>query len=244
MFGAYTVVFAITLGESVVASAAVAASNVAPLAILSVATHQVLRRRVLPASVISQASAHLILAPAYAFLWYVGTVMCQNLGEALLTGRFSLKGFGGQALVWQVFQGIVLYALVAAITYALRGGRSTAPVQLIGSVAPLERYLTRTGDELVPVEVADIALIAGAQDYAEVVTKYGKSHLIRMSLSELEARLPATTFVRVHRSTIVNLAHLVRAEPIGSGRLALHMTGGRTVETSRAGAQSMRARVI
>jgi two-component system, LytTR family, response regulator len=75
-----------------------------------------------------------------------------------------------------------------------------------------------TGDT---VEVDEIVMIAGAQDYAEVSTTDGRKHLVRMSLAEFEQRLPDDSFVRVHRSTIINIAHLGRAEPIGSGRLTL-----------------------
>lgn len=244
LLGAYTSVFAVTLGTDVGSSFGIALSNVAPLALLSAATYRLLRDLILPRGVLLQASAHLLLGPAFAGLWYVATLTCQGLVTAATTGAFSLGRFSGLALVWQLFQGVVLYALVASITYALRGGRLAAPVQLASAAAPLERYLTRQGDELVPVEVKEIALIRGAQDYAEVVTRDGKSHLVRMSLAEFEARLPTSRFLRVHRSTIVNLALLGRAEPIGSGRLALHMAGGQTVETSRVGAQTLRSKVL
>ena len=244
LLGAYTLVFAVTLGTEVSFSFCIALSNVAPLALLSAATYRLLRGSILPHGVLLQASAHLLLGPAFAGLWYVATLTGQGLITAATTGTFSLGRFSGLALVWQLFQGVVLYALVAAITYALRGGRLAAPVQLVSAATPLERYLTRKGDELVPVEVEEIAFIRGAQDYAEVVTRDGKSHLVRMSLSEFEARLPTSRFLRAHRSTIVNLALLGRAEPIGSGRLALHMAGGQTVETSRAGAQTLRSKVL
>lgn len=244
LLGAYTLVFAVTLNEVVGTSLQTALSNVLPLALLSAGSYRFLRRLVLPRSVLFQASAHLLLAPAFAGLWYAATLICQALIAATFTGTFELGRFSGIALVWQLFQGIVLYALVAAITYALRGGRLASPVQLVTAAEPLERYLTRLGDELIPVEVEEIVIIRGAQDYAEVVTRDGKAHLVRMSLSEFEVRLPRSRFLRVHRSTIVNLAQLGRAEPIGSGRLALHMSGGQTVETSRTGAQALRSRVL
>ena len=242
--GAYTLVFAVTLNEGIGTSLRIALSNVLPLALLSAATYRLLRSLVLPRGVLIQASAHLILAPAFAGFWYAATLISQALIAAMSTGTFELGRFSGIALVWQLFQGIVLYALVAASTYALRGGRLAAPVQLVTAAEPLERYLTRHGDELIPIEVEEIVLIRGAQDYAEVVTRDGKAHLVRMSLSEFEIRLPRSRFLRVHRSTIVNLAQLGRAEPIGSGRLALHMSGGQTVETSRTGAQALRSRVL
>ena len=49
---------------------------------------------------------------------------------------------------------------------------------------------------------------------------------------------------RVHRSRIVNIHKTDRAEPLGDGRLVLHMESGEPIQTSRAGAKSLRNRVI
>lgn len=244
LVGAYTLVFAVTLDQGVGSSFRTALSNVFPLAILSAATYRLLRNVVLPRGVLFQASAHLVLAPIFAGIWYSAIITGQALIAALATGTLRMGQFSGVALVWQLFQGIVLYALVSAVTYALRGGRLASTVQLVTNSEPFERYLTREGDEFIPVEVEEIVLIRGAQDYAEVVTNHGKAHLVRMSLSEFETRLPHSKFLRVHRSTIINLARLGRAEPIGSGRMVLHMSGGHAVTTSRNGAQMLRSRVL
>ena len=141
-----------------------------------------------------------------------------------------------------VFQGLIIYALVAAVCYAIRGGRQTSNVAIVTG-PPLERYLTRAGDEMVPIAVRDIVTIMGAQDYAEVATLTGR-HLVRMSLNEFERRLDTSRFVRVHRSTIVNFDHLDRAEPAGSGRMIAHMTNGEAVQVSRAGAQTLRSFMV
>lgn len=244
LLASYTLVFAVTMPQPLARALVIAASNVVPLAVISAATYFGLRNWVLLGSVLLQASCHLILAPTFALLWYGIIILIQSLMHLTVRGTFQLITFSAIALVWQLFQGVVLYALVAAITYALRGGRTAAPVQLITPGEPMDRYFTRLGDELIPIEVEDIVLIRGAQDYAEVVTSTGKAHLVRMSLGEFEQRLSRGQFLRVHRSIIVNLRHMGRAEPIGSGRLALHLAAGQTVETSRSGAQLIRQKVI
>jgi DNA-binding LytR/AlgR family response regulator len=48
----------------------------------------------------------------------------------------------------------------------------------------------------------------------------------------------------VHRSRIVNVERIERAEPAGGGRLLLHMEGGETIVASRAGSRLLRDRVI
>jgi two-component system, LytTR family, response regulator len=244
LLAAYSTVFELTMAKGWADSITIALSNVVPLALLAAATYAILKHIVLRSTVLTQMTWHVCLGPLFALMWYSMLITIQALIEALSTGRIEIGRFSAVAFVWQMFQGLVLYALVAATGYALRGGRATAPVRIVQSQARLQRYLTKQGDELVPVSIEDIVLIRGAQDYAEVATADGRAHLVRMTLAEFEERLPDDGFVRIHRSTIINIAHLGRAEPIGSGRMALHLAGGHTVEASRNGAQAIRNLVI
>ncbi|NJS13372.1 MAG: LytTR family transcriptional regulator [Sphingopyxis sp.] len=241
---AYTAVFSLTSDVGWMRSLGFAIANVLPLAMLAAGSYVILKYVVLRQGVVAQAVAHVLLAPVFAVSWYALTLVALALVDAMHTGGVEIGQFSDVAFIWQMFQGLVLYALVAAICYALRGGRTTAEVRIVQTSPTLSRYLTKHGDELVPVEVDDIVMIGGAQDYAEVTTTDGRSHLVRMSLTEFEERLPDDRFVRVHRSTIINIAHLGRAEPLGSGRLALHLAGGLTVEASRSGAQALRSLVL
>ena len=154
-----------------------------------------------------------------------------------------MQNFSGPAFTWQVFQGLILYALVAAVCYAMRGGRRAAPVTIVDKQPLMDRYLIRDGDEMRPISTAEIVFIGGAQDYAEVRTLSG-THLVRMSLGELEARLDPKRFIRVHRSTIINFDQLERAEPAGGGRMVAWMATGESVAVSRSGAQLLRSFVV
>lgn len=221
-----------------------ALANVLPLLLLALMTHSVLRDQVMKLSVARQTAAHAALAVAFATFWYAGLVLMLAFFGGLRSGTFVIRGFAGPAFTWQVFQGLVIYAAVAATCYAIRGGRAAANLTIVDDSAPrLEHYLTKTGDEMMPVRVRDIVLIEGAQDYAEVATMAGR-HLVRLSLGEFEARLDPARFLRVHRSTIVNFDHLLRAEPAGNGRLTLHMRSGDSVTSSRAGAQLLRSFIV
>ena len=60
--------------------------------------------------------------------------------------------------------------------------------------------------------VADIAWIAAAGDYTEVHALNGRTGLVHRTLKSWSTRLPATHFVRIHRSTIVNLTCVERVE--------------------------------
>jgi two-component system LytT family response regulator len=62
-----------------------------------------------------------------------------------------------------------------------------------------------------------------AEDYYAAVHIGRRRHLIRESLTSLEARLDPSQFVRIHRSALVNLAHAreIRSPLIGQATLVL-----------------------
>ena len=242
LWAMYSFVFVVTADQSIIVAMIDALANVAPLAVLALAASALIKTHVMPHSVITQGLLHSGLALLFAMTWYSLVLVLLAFFSGLRGKGFAVSGFSGPAFTWQVFQGLIIYALVAATCYAIRGGRQSVNVAIMTG-PPLERYLTRAGDEMVPVAVRDIVSITGAQDYAEVTTLTGK-HLVRMSLGEFERRLDTSRFVRVHRSTIVNFDHLDRAEPAGSGRMIVHMVNGETVPVSRAGAQTLRSFMV
>ena len=82
------------------------------------------------------------------------------------------------------------------------------------------------------VRTEEIIRIQGAGDYVDLVYADGRTVLYTLTLTALEQLLPPT-FLRVHRSHIVNTAHVERLErePGGGGRLV--MTGEIEVPVSR-----------
>ena len=67
--------------------------------------------------------------------------------------------------------------------------------------------------------------------------------MLRARLVELEDAL-GQGFLRVHRSTIVNIEKAERVEPSGGGRLPVHLGNGSAVTASRAGAKAIRERAL
>ena len=60
--------------------------------------------------------------------------------------------------------------------------------------------------------VGEISLIVAADNYSEVLLRDGTRLLLRKSLKTWEDALPASHFMRVHRTAIANLARVVRYE--------------------------------
>jgi DNA-binding LytR/AlgR family response regulator len=241
LWGLYTGVFIETIGEGFAEAAVQSIGNVFPITGLAVAVRALLKAEVMRRATPVQILWHAVLAFAFAYTWYAMLIVLLAVFNAPLSRGFVIRGFTGPALAWQIFQGLILYAAIAAVCYAVQGGREAAQVTLVTEpvAPPLTRYLIRKGDEMTPVAIADIICIIGAQDYAEVSTVKDR-HLVRLSLGEFEARLDAAAFVRVHRSAIINLGQLDRTEPAGGGRLLAHMSNGEMIQVSRTGAQALR----
>ncbi|MEM1055563.1 MAG: LytTR family DNA-binding domain-containing protein [Bacteroidota bacterium] len=108
------------------------------------------------------------------------------------------------------------------------------------SEAPLTRLAIRTGSRYDLVEVDEIDWIEGAGVYARLVVG-DKAHLLRTPLAELERRLDAGRFVRIHRSTIVNLDRVREARGHAHGEYVLGLRDGTRLKVSRTYSDRIRA---
>jgi two-component system, LytTR family, response regulator len=60
--------------------------------------------------------------------------------------------------------------------------------------------------------VKSIVNIQAAGDYSEIFTSDGKKGLVQKPMAEWEERLPEKYFIRIHRSTIINMEYTDRVE--------------------------------
>lgn len=105
----------------------------------------------------------------------------------------------------------------------------------------LERIYVARGARTLPVRVADIALLAGEDDYARVHAA-GEQYLVNITLNAFERRLDPARFCRVHRSAIINLDHIASIARCDR-RLQVRLRDGSQITASRAGTQLLRDRI-
>jgi two-component system LytT family response regulator len=108
--------------------------------------------------------------------------------------------------------------------------------------APLERLLIRDRDQVHVIPVEKVEYVEAQGDYLAVVAE-GRTHLKPQRISEIEEQLDARRFLRVHRSFIINLAHLASIERQGPDRHVARMRSGKGVPISRSGYEKLRALV-
>lgn len=243
LFAAYLSVLWITDGFEPGLFAA-AAANIVPVALLGVVVRIVLRRQLFGRTPLVQLGAHIVLAGLFSILWFwlLMVLLGMLAGDNLIA--FSVRPFLGPAAAWQLLQGLTIYACIALLC-AFEAERLPRQAESVGVARAAEapfRLFVKEGDEIRPLDPHRIVVIRGADDYSEVLTTTG-THLVRMSLVMLGERL-GDRFIRVHRSHLVNVERIGKAEPAGDGRLLLHMENGELITTSRAGARLLRERII
>lgn len=96
----------------------------------------------------------------------------------------------------------------------------------------LTRITVKDNGRVFFVKAADITWVEAAGNYARAYVR-GASHLIRTSLKELEERLPAGSFARIHRGVIVNLEHVREIQPYMHGDYRVVLNDGTVLRMSR-----------
>lgn len=92
--------------------------------------------------------------------------------------------------------------------------------------------IIRSAGRIQQVPVADITTIQGADGYSEIYLENGHTITHTKSLNALESELP-TSFLKVHRSHIVNTAHVSALERDSSGTGRLILKNGTGIPVSR-----------
>lgn len=97
----------------------------------------------------------------------------------------------------------------------------------------VERVAVKTGGGgFAFLEVGEIDWIDAAGNYVRL-NAGGKRHLRRDTMASLEQQLDPARFIRIHRSTIVNIDRIREVRPRDSGELLVVLEGGQRLNLGR-----------
>ena len=96
----------------------------------------------------------------------------------------------------------------------------------------LERMAVKTSGRVIFVKTSDIDWIEAADNYVNLHVG-NESHLHRETLTALAERLPPKKFMRISRSTIVNVDRIKELQPLFHGEYAVILRNGTTLTLSR-----------
>ena len=194
---------------------------------------------------------HLIASVVYSVVHVVAMVGLRHAAYALAGGRYAFGDWSTQ-WVYEYLKDVRTYFLSLAIVYGYRfivlrlqgEARLLAAPDVGPPVEPVERpdrFLVRKLGKEFLVAADDIEWLEADGNYVNLHVK-GRLYPLRSTMTAVEPRLDPARFVRVHRSYIVNLDHLVEIEPLETGDARLKLRDGNSIPCSRRYKPGLRAR--
>ena len=95
-----------------------------------------------------------------------------------------------------------------------------------------DRLVVKTGGRVVFLRTEDIDWVEASGNYVRLHVG-AETHLLRESMKNMERRLDPNTFVRIHRSAIVNVDRIRELEPWFHGEYIVIMRDGTRLTASR-----------
>jgi two-component system LytT family response regulator len=105
--------------------------------------------------------------------------------------------------------------------------------------APMRRLFVREGGRILPLRAPTVERLEACDDFVYVYAA-GRKYRVNAPLSELEQRLDPGVFVRIHRSHIVNLDHVVAWSPYDGSRFEVRLRDGTVLTASRQRSRALR----
>jgi len=134
----------------------------------------------------------------------------------------------------------VMQRVESAATSAGHDSLVSRAKESLEKTAALSRIFVRDGTKIIPIPLHSLERVQGADDYVTLCTT-AKEYLVNLRLSDLEQRLPSTTFLRIHRSHLINLEYVASIESSDSARLEVTLKSGLRIVASRTGSKRLRA---
>lgn len=97
-----------------------------------------------------------------------------------------------------------------------------------------QRIVIRDQGKIIIIPLVDILYFEADDDYVKIQTK-DKTYLKNKTLAYYEKALEGTSFLRVHRSFLVNTLSIVRIDPYGKENFTAQLSNGNVISVSKSG---------
>jgi two-component system LytT family response regulator len=94
------------------------------------------------------------------------------------------------------------------------------------------RIVFKSKGRILFLPVSEICWIGAEENYVRICTR-NETHLLRETMAHLEEKLDPSTFLRVHRSSIVNLQYVKEVRPEVDGEYGVLLHNGQKISMSR-----------
>jgi hypothetical protein len=105
----------------------------------------------------------------------------------------------------------------------------------------LDRIPVKDGLRIHLVQLDELLYIQASGDYVTLFTHTGQ-YVKEQTMKYFDAHLPPASFVRIHRSTIVNASYIMRVELFGKESYSVRLKSGISLRASGAGYKLLKER--
>jgi two-component system LytT family response regulator len=95
-----------------------------------------------------------------------------------------------------------------------------------------DKFIVKKGQKYFFVPVDKVCFLSAEDKYVQISTET-ESYLIRDSIANIENKLDANIFKRVHRSTLVNVNYVKEIQPWSHGDFIIILSNGKKIDASR-----------
>lgn len=106
----------------------------------------------------------------------------------------------------------------------------------------LDRISVKDGVRIHLVALDELLYIQASGDYVTLFTATGQ-YVKEQTMKYFDTHLPPASFVRIHRSTIVNSNHIMRVELFGKESYCVRLKNGHSLRVSSAGYKQLKERL-
>lgn len=115
-------------------------------------------------------------------------------------------------------------------------------IQDIEETEAIDRISVKDGSRIHIVHMNDLLCIQACGDYVTLITPTGQ-YIKEQTMKYFENHLPRGSFVRIHRSSIVNTNYIMRIELFGKESYHIKLTNGISLKASSAGYKLLKERL-
>lgn len=123
-----------------------------------------------------------------------------------------------------------------------RGVLTEADMSLLPEEPVLDRISVKDGTRIHLIHLDELHYIQASGDYVTLFTATGQ-YIKEQTMKYFESHLPGSSFIRIHRSCIVNSGHIVRVELYGKDSYRVRLKNGVCLRASMSGYKLLKERL-
>jgi two-component system LytT family response regulator len=161
-------------------------------------------------------------------------------------GKYAVTAFEKRAVDY-VLKPFTNERIHRALNHAFRRTESERAAQLVDLLPQLrelskhraEKIAIKAKGRIIFVDPAEVITVQAEGNYV-LLQKESGSYLLRESISAIAEKLSSYGFVRIHRSTLINVAFVESVEPWLTGEYGLRVKGGKEYTVTRTYKKNLR----